>query len=92
MVLTVSAKSVCKKFRRFFGLWIYFDISGSTDIKFLRAGGEFIIAEKRLIKELGLGGHVQYAGSPRPTKISPIYQLADAFPSRRSMKALNKLP
>ena len=54
------------------------------NVRFLRAGGDFSRQEKQLIKELGLGDCVQYAGSPATDEdLAHLYRLADvfAFPS-----------
>ena len=55
-----------------------------TNIRFLRAGGDFSAGERKLIRELGISDCVQYVGSPAgDSELADLYRLADvfAFPS-----------
>ena len=49
-------------------------------VRFLRAGGDFSVPEKQLIKKLGISDYVQYVGGPATDcELADLYRLADAF-------------
>jgi glycosyltransferase involved in cell wall biosynthesis len=80
VVLTVSATSEYKNIPSILRAINVLSRQRGRNVKFLRAGGDFSLQEKRLIEELELGDCVRYAGSPETDEdLARLYQLADAF-------------